>query len=331
IKGVLPQTGVAVIGGQSGGGKTFHAIHLASCLIPDCKQEFYIDRYRIKRHGGVLYLVLEGNPAFHMRVNTAFDAVLGKQMKLGDRAKLPFSWNTYEPNLFDNGPDTLIKLAERDAAKMRRDFGVDLVAVFLDTMGLAACYENEDRAAQVQKVISGLSHLSDVTGALAIGVDHYGKDQQAGLRGSSAKRGHVETILACLVDRDANENAINHRLKLEKIRDGEEGRIIPYRLKIEDLGMDEDGDRLTTCVVQWEPNRQAPPPPPKRRAAQRRKTDITLERAIHDVRLPADPDTLRAAFYKYHGGVRSAANMAWHRAVAAAGLVLVDGKLVYVL
>jgi len=51
IKGVLPQTGVAIIGGQSGGGKTFHAIHLATRLIPDCEQSFYIDRYRIKRHG----------------------------------------------------------------------------------------------------------------------------------------------------------------------------------------------------------------------------------------------------------------------------------------
>ena len=30
IKGIFPQTGVATIGGQSGGGKSFQAIHLAS-------------------------------------------------------------------------------------------------------------------------------------------------------------------------------------------------------------------------------------------------------------------------------------------------------------
>ena len=330
IKGVLPQTGVAVIGGQSGGGKTFHAIHLSTCLLPDCNREFYIDKYRIKRHGGVLYLVLEGKLAFHMRVTAAFEAALGKQRELWDKAKLPFSWNTYEPNLFANGPDALIKLAERDAAKMRRDFGVELVAVFLDTMGLAACYENEDRAAQVQKVISGLSHLSDVTGALAIGVDHFGKDQQAGLRGSSAKRGHVETILACLVDRDANDNPINHRLKFEKIRDGEEGRIVPYRLNVVDWGIDEDGEQATTCVVQWEPNRP-PPAKPQRRAPKRHKTDVTLERAIRDVGLPADPDALRSAFYQHHGGTKRAANTAWHRAVNAAGLALNNGKLEYAL
>jgi hypothetical protein len=159
IKGVLPQTGVATIGGQSGSGKSFQAIHLGVHLIPDCKQQVYIDRYRIKRHGGVLYLVLEGKPAFHMRVSAALCVALNKQMTLGERATLPFSWNTYEPNLFSVGPDKLIKLAERDAAKMKREFGIELVAIFLDTMGLAACYENEDKAAQVQKVVSGLFQL----------------------------------------------------------------------------------------------------------------------------------------------------------------------------
>ena len=324
IKGVLPQTGVAIIGGQSGGGKTFHAIHLATRLIPDCEQSFYIDRYRIKRHGGVLYLVLEGKPAFHMRVTAAFNAVLNKQMQLGERSRLPFAWNTFEPNLFNNGPDALIRLVERDAAKMKHEYGVDLVAVFLDTMGLAACYENEDKAAQVQKVVSGLNKLSDTTGALVIGVDHYGKDQGAGLRGSSAKRGHVETILACLVDKDRNDKTTNHRLKFEKIRDGEEGRIVPYRLKPVDCGVDEDGDPVSTCIIQWEPHR---PPPRRRVAPQRLKTNVTLDRAINDVGLPADPDVLRTAFYKHHGGTNHAANMAWHRAVEAEELMLINGKL----
>jgi hypothetical protein len=220
IKGVLPQTGVAIIGGQSGTGKTFQAIHLGVRLLPDCKQDTYIDKYRIKRHGGVLYLVLEGKAAFPLRVTVATEPFFDKQMKFGDRSRLLFCWNSYEPNLFERGSDGLIKLAAREAHVMRRDFGVDLVAVMLDTMGLAACYENENMAAQVQKVITGLFRLSDETGALAIGIDHVGKDQGAGLRGSSAKRGHPETILSCLADRDKNNNPINLRMWFEKVRDG---------------------------------------------------------------------------------------------------------------
>lgn len=195
---------------------------------------------------------------------------------------------------------------------MRKDFGVDLVAVVLDTMGLAACYENEDRAAQVLKVIAGLSHMSDVTGALAIGVDHFGKDQGAGLRGSSAKRGGVETVLACLADRDKQGNPKNRRLWFEKIRDGEEGRIIPYRLDVVDLGVDEDGDHDSTCVIQWEPNRVQGKP---QQAAKKKQTDVNLDLAIKEVGLPADVEVLRAAFYRHHGGSTHAANTAWHRAI----------------
>ena len=207
---------------------------------------------------------------------------------------------------------------------MRQDFGVDLVAIFLDTMGLAACYENEDRSAQVQRVVSGLGRLSDATGALAINVDHMGKDQEAGLRGTSAKRDCVETILTCLIDRDKDNKPINHRMQLFKIRDGEEGRIIPYRLKQINKGVDEDMEPITTCVVEWEPGRVQPP---KRQAPRRRKTDVTLERAIKEVGLPADPEELRAAFYKFHGGNNRAANTAWHRAVDTMELELVDSKL----
>jgi hypothetical protein len=59
----------------------------------------------------------------------------------------------------------------------------------------------------------------------------------------------------------------------------------------------------------------------------RPKTDITLDRAIQEVGLPADPDKLREVFYKIHGGNKHAANEAWKRAMKGSTLVLLDGKL----
>ena len=276
-----------------------------------------------------------------MRVMAAFEAVLGKEILFGKEIqrgedKFPFSWNTFEPNIYNDkkSDEHLIRLVERDAKKMREDFGVDLVTLMIDTMGLAACYENEDRAAQIQTVISRLGRVSDATGALVIGVDHYGKDQGAGLRGSSAKRGHVETVLSCLMDKDKdngdddNNKPKNLRMKFEKIRDGEEGRVIPYRLKQVDWGVDEDGKPVSTCIIQWETQR----PLPKKKAKTRGRPNVismTLGRAIEKVKLPADPDVLKQAFYEFHGGNRHAANQAWHRAVADAGLELFNGKLDY--
>ena len=327
IKDVLPQTGVAAIIGQSGTGKTFQALHLTTCLIPDCGRDFFIDRYRIKRKGGVLYFVLEGRRAFPMRAAAAFNAALGKQMELGDRFRQPFGWNFYQPNLYANGPDALIKLVERDAARMKQEYSVDLVAVFIDTLGLSALFDNENDAAQVQFVLSGFNRLSEVTGALVIPVDHMGKDPDLGARGSSAKRDLPETVLACLGDRTENGMLTNLRMAFHKIRDGEAGRIIPYRLNQVHMGIDPDGDPVTTCVVEWEPNR---PPPPKAQRA-KPKTQDALHKAISDVGgLPADPVKLRKAFYAHHQGKRHTANAAWNRALREAKLVPTgDGRLDY--
>jgi hypothetical protein len=300
------------------------AIHLGVRLIPDCEQHFYIDKYRIKRHGGVLYLVLEGKSAFPMRVTAAFEELLKRQMEFGERSRLPFAWNSYAPNLFEKGPDALLKLAEREATKMRQEFSVDLVAIFLDTMGLASCFENENMAAQVQRVVAGLNRLSDETGALSINVDHMGKDAEAGMRGTSAKRDCVETILGCFCDRNNGDKPTNHRMQLLKVRDGEEGRVIPYRLEPVDMGVDEDGERISTAVIRWECDR----PMPQKRNGRPRKNDFTMQQAINEVGgLPVKVEVLRAAFSRIHGGSTKAVNTAWYRAVRDMGLSL-NGDLV---
>ena len=179
---------------------------------------------------------------------------------------------------------------------MRAEFNCDLVAIFLDTMGLAACYENENMAAQVQRVVSGLSRVSDETGALSINVDHMGKDTEAGMRGTSAKRDCVETILGCFCDRNNGDQPTNHRMQLLKVRDGEEGRVIPYRLQSVDMGVDEDGDRISTAVIRWEVER---PVPSKRK--KQAKREVALEAAIAEVGLPGEWEALRTAFYKFYG------------------------------
>ena len=41
-------------------------------------------------------------------------------MEFGERLKIPFCRNTYSPSLFTEGPDALLKIIIRDAAKMRK-------------------------------------------------------------------------------------------------------------------------------------------------------------------------------------------------------------------
>jgi len=149
----------------------------------------------------------------------------------------------------------------------------------------------------------------------------------AGIRGTSAKRDCVETILACFADRDKDNKPINHRMQLFKVRDGEEGRVIPYRLEQVEMGVDEDGDRVSTAVIRWEPDRPAQSSAKRRNGPARRKTDLTLQRAIDEVGLPADVAVLKQSFYKFHEGNNRAANQAWHRAIREIGLGLNGGQV----
>ena len=47
------------------------------------------------------------------------------------------------------------------------------------------------------------NQVSEHSGAFVVGVDHFGKDAETGTRGSSAKEGRADTVLASLADRDS--------------------------------------------------------------------------------------------------------------------------------
>jgi RecA-family ATPase len=61
IKGLLPFTGVAFVGGQSGSGKTFVAIDLAIALASAAAEKpTHFFRKRVKQSAGVAILAAEG-------------------------------------------------------------------------------------------------------------------------------------------------------------------------------------------------------------------------------------------------------------------------------
>jgi hypothetical protein len=90
-----------------------------------------------------------------------------------------------------------------------------------------------------------LRELSRATGALVLPIDHYGKQTETGIRGSSAKSAAADAILACLGERDNEGNVSNHRLAVTKLRSGPTGRVIPFELRpTETLSG-------VTCIVEW--------------------------------------------------------------------------------
>ena len=124
---------------------------------------------------------------------------------------------------------------------MQATFGLPLALIVVDTVSAAAGFEDENSASETQKVMTVLQALSRATGALVVPIDHYGKVDETGIRGSSAKSAAADVILACLGIRDKEGNVSNQRLAVAKIRNGAAGRVIPFELR------QADG----TCIVDW--------------------------------------------------------------------------------
>lgn len=62
-------------------------------------------------------------------------------------------------------------------------------------------------------------------------------------------RGHSSLLGACDVAIEISRMADHREWKLTKSRDGVDGKSHPFTLDVVELGKDEDGDSITSCVV----------------------------------------------------------------------------------
>ena len=65
IKGMLPETGAALVAGQWGTFKTTVALDVSVCVMADL---LFAGLYRVKRRGAVLYIALEGDGTLSARL-----------------------------------------------------------------------------------------------------------------------------------------------------------------------------------------------------------------------------------------------------------------------
>jgi hypothetical protein len=168
---------------------------------------------------------------------------------------LPFAWRGDCPALTDkNAADVLCRLAAEAAADLERKFGLPVALIWIDTLITAAGYAagEDNDAAAAQKVMTALRIASQRTSALVIGVDHFGKVMETGTRGSSAKEGAADVVIALLADRELSGGVKNTRLAVRKQRDGVSGFEIPFAMQMVETGKDGDGDPITAPIIDWQ-------------------------------------------------------------------------------
>lgn len=323
VKNVLPETGIGILSGQWGTFKTTIALDLSLAVMTGT---MFAGRYRIKRAGAVAYFALEGASMLGTRL-TALAA--GR----GFLEPLPFTWCDTCPSLTSPNADNEIVAALRQG-EIERRFEKPLALIWVDTIATAAGYDksgDDNDAAVTQKVMNALSTIARQAGAFVIGIDHFGKVIDTGTRGSSAKEGAVDTVLAALGSRDLNGTITDTRLALRKQRDGISGFELPYTAEVIETGHDEDGDPITAVVLTWnEPQTKVASPEqswPKSLRLFRRILVSALAASGQEIddsgrTVRAVPtDVVRAEFYRQHisDGTeeqrKEARRKAYHRAL----------------
>jgi hypothetical protein len=223
---LLPEIGTGLASGQWGTYKTFVALDLAAAVMAGIS---FINA-PVARRGGVLFLAAEGAREIPIRLR----AVL--KDKYAGIERVPFAWTENCPRLAAaNAGEALTDLARAAHARMVADFGLPLALIVIDTIGSAAGYSkngDENDAAINQAIMSRLAALSRTTGALVLGIDHFGKAVETGTRGSSAKEAAADVVLALLGDRNIGGVVTNTHLALRKSRAGPSGAEYPFTVRL---------------------------------------------------------------------------------------------------
>jgi hypothetical protein len=297
VKHLIPRCGHGLLSGQWGAGKTFVMFDLAAALATG--QPFL--RHATKRQCGVLLIAAEGADEVRLRL----DAVV--RAKCGGMARAPFRWYETAPLLLHKGSvETLIAMARQAEASLQQEFGLPLGLIVIDTIAACAGYAktgDENDNAVGQAIMNVLKTVAQTLDCFVLAVDHFGKNPEAGTRGAYSKESACDLVLACLGEKELNGSVTNTRLAVRKHRGGRQGHEYPFTLRIVEASEpDEDGDPITTMVVDWQsvPPRghtQPEPDPWRQCRRQDQQTAVTrlkraLEAALADygVELAIPPD-----------------------------------------
>lgn len=225
VKDILPRAELAVIYGASGSGKSFFTLDLVAAVARGMPWR----GYRVEA-GRVVYVAAEGAGGFRNRLQA-----YAKRHDV-DLAQVPLAVIADAPNLMQDDDKAM-------ADAINGTGGAAVIVV--DTLAQATPGANENAGEDMGKVIARCKRLHRATGALVLLVHHSGKDEGRGARGWSGIRAAVDAEIE--INRDGDVRTA----KLTKQKDGEDGKFLGFRLESVSLGLDDYGDAVTSCAVEY--------------------------------------------------------------------------------
>lgn len=233
IKGVLDEGAMSVVYGPSNSGKTFFALDMVFHIAVGRQW-----RGRRVKQAGVLYLAAEGGMGVKNRI-AALRATHGV-------TDVPFALRRAGLDLLQSEADLqqVYDLAQTVRAKAPDAPQI----IVIDTLSRIMAGGDENSAADMTALIRNIDAIREATGAHIILVHHTGKDTARGARGHSSLRAATDTeIEVGVVGEEGDES---RAAMVTKQRDNQGGETFAFTLKPVSLGTDQDGDEVTSCVVE---------------------------------------------------------------------------------
>ena len=225
VKGLLGVGEMSVVCGPPKCGKSFATLHVAYAV----SQGRQVWGRRVKQRT-VLYVALEGESGFAKRL---------RAQVLTYGASKDIHYIAQPVPLFDR-PEQAQDII---AAALHVKAGL----IVIDTHARAMTGGDENQAKDTGGLVGLYDEIRHATGAHLLVIHHTGKDAERGGRGSTALPAAADAWLGVAKD----EAAGSHALEVKLSKDDASGDALNFKLAVIEIGEpDEDGDPVTTCIVE---------------------------------------------------------------------------------
>ena len=223
MEGVFIDRGIATIYGDSGSSKSFLAIDLAMHLA--LGRDWF--GHHVIKPIPVLYTALEGFSGLRKRCQ-------GWVEDYG-----------IEPKTFYIDPDDLL-LGEKSSVEgfieHYKEFGFSGGLIIVDTFNMACPNINENDSSLMGGIMKKSKQICDELDCSILIIHHAGKDESRGMRGSSALKASMDTVIH--VKQDAHGGC---SWTIEKLKDGKDG--IGYNYRLREVKISINNKEETTCLI----------------------------------------------------------------------------------
>jgi hypothetical protein len=231
VQGWLAANEVSVLAGASRSGKSFLALETGLC-VAEARPLFGL---KVK-HGAVVYQAGEGATGVKKRLR----AWRQHHGRIWTR-ETPFVLLQRPIDIYHSTEEVDALIAEILAhAKVFED---PLRLVVIDTLATATPGADENSGRDMSTVLGNVARISDKCGC-HVQLVHHLNAAGGKLRGHTSVYANVGQVM--LVERD-EETGIR-TVKLDKQKDDEDGKQLKFELMQIAIGVDEDGQKITSCV-----------------------------------------------------------------------------------